>query len=453
MAAVDLNDEQRRQYEAFIANNPGDESRAASALGFDAGNQQASSAFSLAPTTDTGSGYPTGNTDSQSNDQGAPSGPTAYTYKPGDTNTGNPYVDGMINRDKASWEASLKAAGGSLFDPSDYEGLIRQISYKQNAGKDPLEFINQQKAIYDARRAPTASAGGTGGTADQDNRPGIDPGWERNAGGQYVYTGRTQSTPGGLLSPTGVGGAQQPGFGGGAGRDSYNVNAPGSQFSKDPYTALLEDIAKQQLAQLQQPQSNPALDKLLGFLGQRFDSLSTNPGYSPEELALLRTQTLDPIEADRAASQRRVLERTASRGMLPSSGLTELDSQTQDANYDKLRGAAQRDLGINAINRRDQNLAQALTLGQLAGVQIPTIQRQEDQGRRAEMLGLGNALYQLPRQAMMDANAVVNGSGAPPDLFSQAVQLLNANQNTQYQNDAQNAQFWAQLGELFGTLF
>lgn len=253
---------------------------------------------------------------------------------------------------------------------------------------------------------------------------------------------------------------QNPSFGRPQAQGSFGANpsqtlsyqVPGTQFD-DPYTNLLEQIAQNQLGLLQKPQANPALDKLLGFLDSRFTELSSSPGYSPEELAMLRTQALEPLEADRASSQRRSTERIASRGMLNSSGLAELDSRDVDYQYDKLRGAVQRDLGVNAINKRDQDLAQALGLGQLAGVTLPTQQRGEDQQRRAETLALGSLLYDLPRRAMQDNLAVINGSPGANDLFSQAVQLMNANTNQQAVNQQQNGQFWSSLGELFGDMF
>lgn len=179
--------------------------------------------------------------------------------------------------------------------------------------------------------------------------------------------------------------------------------AGGFQFD-DPYTRRLEEIL---LSQLQ--------------------TLTATPGYSPEELAVLRTQAIEPLEADRQASQRRSTERISARGMLPSSGLAELDSRDVDYQYDKLRGAVQRDLSVGAIDRRRQ-----------------------DQGRQIEV---ANLLYQLPRQAMMDNLAVINGTSNPNDVFTQALQLLNARTGITNTNNANNAAYWSQLGELFAELF
>ncbi len=283
-----------------------------------------------------------------------------------------------------------------------------------------------------------------GGSTNNRNFDSNDP--------NYYNQSTNQLTPFGQAASRGIAASQAGQPVQGAGRFGFNSNAPGDQFS-DPYTKLLEGIAKQQLDSLQQPQSDPALDKLLSFLDQRFTEMSGAPGYSNPELAMLRTQALEPIEQDRAASQRRVLERTAARGMLPSSGLTELDSQEQDVAYDRIRGGAERDLGINALNRRQQDLAQALTLGQLSGVTIPAQQRAEDQNRRNESLSLASLLYDLPGRALQENLSVLNGSPGPQDLFSQAVQLMNSNQNQQLINNQRNDAFWGQIGATLADLF
>ncbi|HYE92388.1 MAG TPA: hypothetical protein VEA38_15270 [Terriglobales bacterium] len=91
-----------------------------------------------------------------------------------------PGVNEMIDRDRASWEKRLREKGGDLYDASDLEGVIRQVSYARNVGKDPDQFLREQEAIYDRRRAPTASAGGRGGDADVNGDGALDAGWARN---------------------------------------------------------------------------------------------------------------------------------------------------------------------------------------------------------------------------------------------------------------------------------
>jgi hypothetical protein len=285
--------------------------------------------------------------------------------------------------DWADIENQLRASGGGLYDPSDLEGVRRNTGY--NVGGVSLEqALANQRGIYDQRRASDP--------APQSRAPGL--------------------------------------------------NVPGLQFD-DAYTNLLEQISQKQLGEVR---SNPGLDQLMAFLQQQFTDVSQNPGYNPAEQAMLRTQALEPIEANRQASKQRALERTAARGFAPSSGLNELDLRNIDINADRSRTVADRDLAIAGLDRRDQDLSRALDLGQLMGITIPRAQRGEE-------VALGNLLYQLPRTAMQDAMSVVNGSPSSQDAFSQAIQLLTNQQNQQGQSNAQNAALYAQIGQILAGLF
>lgn len=221
-----------------------------------------------------------------------------------------------------------------------------------------------------------------------------------------------------------------------------NYNLPGSQFD-DAYTSLLERIAKSQMGEVR---SNPGLDSLMNFLTQRFTELSTNPGYSPAELATLNTQALEPIEARRKAAQDAELLRTSRAGYAPTSGITLDQQRLIDTEADRQRTAAGRDLAVTALNRRDQNLSQALDLGTRLGLTIPGAQRSEE-------LSLGNLLYQLPRNALTDALSVINGSPSPQDAVSSAIQLAAQNRYQSSIDATQNAAVWGQIGQILASLF
>ena len=214
---------------------------------------------------------------------------------------------------------------------------------------------------------------------------------------------------------------------------------------------LFDDAASNQLqsiaqAQMGQVRSNPGLDQLLSFLNSQFSQLSQHPGYSPEDMAILNTQAFEPIEARRQADQKRVLERTAARGFLPSSGLTEDMSQQADTEANRQRTVAGRDLAINAIGQRRSDLDKALQIGSLLGLDIPRSQRSEE-------LNLARVPYDMGRNSLSDLLAVINGSATSNDVFSQQLQTNQQNLLTQQQNDQRNAVLMSQIGTILAGLF
>lgn len=410
----------------------------------------------------------------------------------------------MIDRDKSSWEQALKegaAQRGVSYDPSDLEGVIRHASYGANAGQDPAKFLNEAFATYDKRAAPTSARQyDSQGPAYNQTTNQLNPGY---------------NPAGGTLIPPPPPNPNDPRV---ATTTPYNPNTspqPGFQFN-DPYTKLYEDVARKNLESLQgnnaqmqqlmsflntqftnlnQPspaeqqasryleslqQTNPQVQQMMDYLNKQFQALSTAPGYTPDELAVLNTQMFEPIEANRQATQQRVLQRASARGVLPSSGIVQGEQQQTDVDYDRLRAAGNRDVAINALNRRQADQQQALNVGQM-GIAIPQAQQQQalaiaqalTQGRQsrvndalnvanlgvsipdqrnAQALGVANDLYQIPRTAMNDANAVINGS-SPTAALSPLIQLLQTQQqNSQFnqqQNQQQQAALYTALGQIF----
>lgn len=217
----------------------------------------------------------------------------------------------------------------------------------------------------------------------------------------------------------------------------------------DASTNQLENIARAQMGEVR---SNPGLNDLMAFLDKEFKRLSTSPGFTPEEAALLHTQALEPIEQRRQASNTRAVERAGARGFLPTSGLTYLTdapsggTETLDTTYDRMRTTADRDLALAGVNQRRADLNQAVQLGSLRGLDIPKSQRSEE-------LMLSQLLYQLPRNSLQDLMMVLGGSSSPTDLYNQTLGLTNQNMQLQQQNDARNAALMQQIGAILGTLF
>jgi hypothetical protein len=77
-----------------------------------------------------------------------------YMDQPGDESPeGNAFWE-MVNRDQDVWRNLLRQGAsdrGATYDESDLEGVIRNLSYADNAGRDPREFIDNQFLQYDER--------------------------------------------------------------------------------------------------------------------------------------------------------------------------------------------------------------------------------------------------------------------------------------------------------------
>ena len=112
---------------------------------------------------------------------------------PGDPEYDNNPRDYMIKRDKASWERELRAKwpAGLPWDQGALDGVIRQVSYAQNAGRNPADFIAE--AITAARARQTNIPGGP-------RQPSSGGGGGGNSGGNSGGGGT--STLAAITTPT-----------------------------------------------------------------------------------------------------------------------------------------------------------------------------------------------------------------------------------------------------------
>lgn len=318
---------------------------------------------------------------------------------------GNPRDD-MIKRDQEQWLNRLRGTAQNL-GFSDFEdkareelgSVVQQVSYEQNTGRDPGEFLSAAEERLRRRAAP--------GPGSDTNIPG----------------GTTTTT-----TTTGGGGGNPLGY------------AP-NQFT-DPYTRQLEEIAKAQMASLQG--RNAQMEKLMSFLDQEFERISNAPGgWTPDELAMLRTQAIEPITAQRDAAMQRIALRAGQRGLLPTSGVVQSEQGDTERAALALQAQANRDIALQGVARQRQNLQDALNLGQLA-VALP------DQ-RNAQALNIAQMLYQLPRNAMTDAMTVINAS-SPTAGLAPLLNLMQMQQNQGNTNAQNSAALWALLGQIFGQV-
>ena len=251
----------------------------------------------------------------------------------------------------------------------------------------------------------------------------------------------------------------------------------GGEFS-DPSTQLLQQYLNMQMGSLEQqrtaqeqanaafrakmPEIQASTDKLIAYLNQRAGQLQQGP-YTGTEQEILRTQALEPIERDRAAAQRRALERIGARGLTPESGISQALMGDVDRGFDQSRAYAQNELGYRTIQEQRQRQQEAQ---QLLGL-VPQIQRGVATGDLSFLQALDAAAnapreqtinyaamnQRLPGQAMAEALAAMGAGPSPASVGGLASQLFgaqNQQQQFQYQQQQQRNQdqsgWWNMLG-------
>ena len=113
----------------------------------------------------------------------------------------DPAQHAMIERDKGIWESRLKneaRAAGVEYDPSDLEGILRQLRYAENAGKDPEIFVSQAVQRY-KDRAVNEAGGGTDDTSGDTTDTTGDT--TDTTGGTTAGAAADPNTMGAMLAP------------------------------------------------------------------------------------------------------------------------------------------------------------------------------------------------------------------------------------------------------------
>lgn len=257
------------------------------------------------------------------------------------------------------------------------------------------------------------------------------------------------------------------------------LNQPVNDPSRAALAALLDEQTKQFQAQrAAQEQANAALaarqaeamksaDEFVNYARQRAQKLQ-GPAYTGAESEVLRTQALDPIEADRQAAQQRALQNISARGMDPTSGIAQQLLNDVNASFDRSRAGAQNQLAYNTINEqrsREQEAQQLLgyipqaqsaaaqgdlefvqslnnalnqleqgsiaSAGQSAALGQQT--RNEEQARRQEALSLAAMLQQLPTTALQQSMAAIGMGPSPESLANTAISLYGIGQQQRNQ--------------------
>lgn len=216
----------------------------------------------------------------------------------------------------------------------------------------------------------------------------------------------------------------------------YNSN---SVFD-DPATTAWLNLLNSRVNALNTPYQNPQLDQLNGYLQSYFQKLQ-GPAYTPQQMDLLQTQSLDPLSRERDAALQRERERGAARGLGRDSGIAQ-DRQNQiERQFEQLRTQTQAGFASKAVDLDRINAQQAAGVAQLLANIEQTAFNQNEQ-RANQALDIARQVPDLARQRMLDANGVLSQNSLNP------TSLLGLQMNQQSADAARNQQFWLGLANL-----
>ncbi len=264
---------------------------------------------------------------------------------------------------------------------------------------------------------------------------------------------------------------------------------PGGQYN-DPYTKMLEEMLKSRIGNLNTPVSDPYRDQyaaalqkrtadlnnmgegqikqLMDFLQKRFTDLQ-GPGYTGAENEVWRTQALDPIEQDRSAARKRIIERMAARGHTMESGPMQAALLEVDKAFDQLRGETQTQMASTDLARREGRQQRAETIGaqltdipeqraresldvQSALEQLSALVRNEQDARSRESLGYAGTLSDLGPQRLQLALQAMGMGGSPESLGNTLFNVAGLNQNAANLNRSNSGNLWSGLGSIAAIL-
>lgn len=213
----------------------------------------------------------------------------------------------------------------------------------------------------------------------------------------------------------------------------------GGNIFDDPATAPFMQLLTSRINALNQPYHNPQLDQLNGYLQQYFQKLQ-GPAYTPQQMDLLQTQSLDPLTRERDAALQREKERGAARG-LGNSGVAQMRQNQIENQFEQLRTQSQAGFASKAVDLDRINQQQAAGVAQLLANIEQTAFNQNEQ-RSNQALDLAKMVPDLARQRMLDASGLVNQNSVNP------ASLLSLSMNADQADAARSQQLWLGLAQL-----
>jgi hypothetical protein len=166
------------------------------------------------------------------------------------------------------------------------------------------------------------------------------------------------------------------------------------------------------------------------------------PGWSPSQLDLMRTQISDPLEAQKEAARQQVIQRFAAKGMTPDSGIVQQALMDSDRGFQQMRTTGERNLASQEMSQDEarKNLAVQMgeSLGQMgmsgaqANLQGQLAGRGQSMGAAGQLAGIGSDLQSEPFRNMMAASGIYgNMAQLPFQANANAIGSMNAINNLQ----------------------
>ena len=214
---------------------------------------------------------------------------------------------GLDEVDTDAIRRRLQEAGGSMFDESDYEGVLRNISYDQG-GSSIEDALANQFGIYDDRASNEPESGDNDSPWPTDMNPNIDlaPGRTGTSAPRDTGDAALASQLQGLMASLG---AQNQQFAEAAGGNVASPVMPTIEVPGENLSPAIDDAILDMLAGESNDPLAPRIEQALGSAMRRFqapDETSEFEGLLTKTLSQLLSGDGRPsaIDPDRLRAER-----------------------------------------------------------------------------------------------------------------------------------------------------
>lgn len=218
----------------------------------------------------------------------------------------------------------------------------------------------------------------------------------------------------------------------------------GTNVFNDPATAQFEQLLNGMISKFATPQTPPDQSQAVGQLNKYLQQLN-GPTYTPEQMGMLQTQALNPINQQHDQARQQLTTRLAGQGIGPSSGIFQQAMQQLDQSFEQMRTQTQNQFASNAVNLSRQNAATAASLApQISQLEYNNMTAQDP--RNLQATTLASLIPQMATQRLGSAQQSLMNPASIAPLLS----WLGNFQNTGY---TQGANYGGGIAQLLAALF